>query len=51
MKLDDGDSFLDMTFKAREFDNYLDIEQMNAPTDRTKWVSTEKKNGLLERIG
>ena len=39
MKLEEGDSFLDMVFKSREFDNYLDIKEMNAPTDRNKWVS------------
>ena len=31
------DSFLDMVFKAREFENLLEVKEMNAPTDRKKW--------------
>jgi hypothetical protein len=38
MKIEEGDSFLEMEFKAREFESSLDIEQMNAPTDKAKWV-------------
>jgi putative endopeptidase len=33
------DSFLEMVFKARAFDFKLKVEEMNAPTDREKWVS------------
>ena len=29
-----------MVFKAREFDNVLEIKEMNAPTDKTKWHMT-----------
>lgn len=34
------DHFLSMVFKAREFDNVLEIKEMNAPTDKTKWHMT-----------
>ena len=29
-----------MVFKAREFDNELEIKEMNAPTDKDKWHMT-----------
>jgi predicted metalloendopeptidase len=38
LKIEEGESFLEMEFKAREFESSLDIEQMNAPTDKSKWV-------------
>ena len=40
LKIDDGDSFLEMVFKAREFENLRETEEMNAPTDKEKWVSS-----------
>jgi putative endopeptidase len=33
------DTFLDMVLKAREFSNFVDNKEMNAPTDKKKWVS------------
>jgi hypothetical protein len=38
LKIDEGDSFLAMVFKAREFENLRETEEMNAPTDKEKWV-------------
>ena len=38
--IDESQSFLSMVFKAREFDNILEIKEMNAPTDRKKWFMT-----------
>ena len=32
------DDFLTMVFKARQFDNEQDNKEMNAPTDKLKWV-------------
>ena len=29
---------MDMVYKAREFENLRDVKEMNAPTDKTKWV-------------
>jgi predicted metalloendopeptidase len=44
LKIEEGDAFLDMVFKAREFDNSLDNKEMNAPTDREKWVRRTNRN-------
>jgi hypothetical protein len=41
LDIKEGDPFLEMVFKAREFENMIDIEEMNAPTDKQKWVSGE----------
>jgi len=38
LDIKEGDNFLDMVFKAREFENVRDIAEMNAPTDKEKWV-------------
>ena len=40
LKIEEGDSFLSMVFKARVFDHMRDVEEMNAPTDREKWFMT-----------
>lgn len=32
--------FLSLVFKAREFDNEIEIKEMNAPTDKAKWHMT-----------
>ena len=38
LKIDKGDDFLSMVFKSRQFDNERDNKEMNAPTDKQKWV-------------
>ena len=35
----EGKTFLEMVFEARKFDSMKDVKEMNAPTDRDKWVS------------
>jgi len=37
LKIEEGDSFLEMVFKAKVFDHMRDVKEMNAPTDRDKW--------------
>jgi predicted metalloendopeptidase len=32
------DSFLAMIFKSRAFEHAREVKEMNAPTDRDKWV-------------
>ncbi len=39
LNIEKDDSFLEMVFKAREFENFRETEEMNAPTDKEKWVS------------
>ena len=38
--IDEGDDFLCMVFKAREFSNLEEVKEMNAPTDKLKWFMT-----------
>jgi putative endopeptidase len=38
LKFEEDDTFLGMVLKAREFDNSIDSKEMNAPTNRKKWV-------------
>lgn len=38
--------FLDMVFGARKFDRLQDVKEMNAPTDRAKWVSQLRLDGI-----
>ena len=39
LKIDEEkDDFLSMVFKSRQFDNDRDNNEMNAPTDKSKWV-------------
>jgi putative endopeptidase len=38
LKIDENMEFLEMVLKAREFDNRIDTKEMNAPTNRKKWV-------------
>ena len=38
--LTESDSFLEMVFKSRRFDNVEEIKEMNAPTDKLKWFMT-----------
>ena len=38
LKVDSNMSFLEMVFGARKFDSLQDVKEMNAPTDRLKWV-------------
>jgi putative endopeptidase len=39
LDLQNQDSFLTMVFKASAFEHARDVKEMNAPTDRQKWVS------------
>jgi predicted metalloendopeptidase len=36
--IEKDDTFLEIVFKAREFDNTIEIKEMNGPTDKQKWV-------------
>ena len=38
LQINEGDDFLSMVFKSRQFDNDRDSKEMNAPTDKAKWV-------------
>jgi hypothetical protein len=38
LTIEKDDTFLEIVFKAREFDNTIEIKEMNAPTDKDKWV-------------
>jgi len=38
--IEEGDDFLSMIFKAREFDNREEIKEINSPTDQLKWFMT-----------
>jgi hypothetical protein len=38
LAIEKDDAFLELVFKAREFDNTIEIKEMNAPTDKQKWV-------------
>ena len=40
LTIDESDTFLGMVFKAREFANVEEIKEMNAPTDKVKWLMT-----------
>lgn len=40
LSLAKDEPFLHMVLKAREFDNELEIKEINAPTDREKWHMT-----------
>lgn len=40
LTIEKDDTFLEIVFKAREFDNTIEIKEMNAPTDKQKWVRT-----------
>jgi hypothetical protein len=38
LKIEKDDTFLEIVFKAREFDSMIEIKEMNGPTDKQKWV-------------
>lgn len=38
LAIDSTTSFMDMVFRSREFDSMQEVKEMNAPTDRAKWV-------------
>lgn len=40
LEINDGDDFLTMVFKAREFENKEEIKEINASTDKLKWFMT-----------
>jgi putative endopeptidase len=42
------DSFLDMVLKAREFHNSIENKEMNAPTDKKKWVRSASDCRLMK---
>jgi hypothetical protein len=41
LTIEKDDTFLDIVFKSREFDNTIEIKEMNAPTDKQKWVRND----------
>lgn len=38
LDIQEDDSFLAMIFKSRAFEHAREVKEMNAPTDRDKWV-------------
>ena len=40
LEINDGDDFLAMVFKTREFENKEENKEINAPTDKQKWFMT-----------
>ena len=38
--IDESDNFLMMVFKSREFANRVEAKEINAPTDKLKWLMT-----------
>lgn len=39
LNISNGDDFMTMVFQTRAFEHAREVEEMNAPTDREKWVS------------
>jgi putative endopeptidase len=39
LKITEGDDFMTMIFQSRAFEHAREADEMNAPTDREKWVS------------
>lgn len=47
LDIQDDNDFLAMVFHARAFDHARESKEMNAPTDREKWVSKRECYALL----
>lgn len=48
LEISDGDDFMTMIFQSRSFEHAREVEEMNAPTDREKWVRIAFVAGLLK---